>query len=947
MNFRFVPCVPLALAAVVASSGADAQVLRVRNNHDLPYRGAIRIAVAVPDGSYGSGGVTADVRDGVARIVGPLAAKGSVLLARRGDAVARPFTSGPLAVVPRAGALGLSWNGRTFGTLDIALAVIPGTTGQPEQAVDAFQSLPLAWTLGDDGTLGATLDREGYALRLVASPYGGGWLDLSATLSRSPGAADTSKSYLALVRRVATPSVRSPRLRFNGRVFQTAVSPDTWDRDFWYTRGVDWTSWKSGALSIAAVSSFTPAPTIQRPNGHWVEGSHFHVWERTRRTDGAMWLISEIAGPNENQAKSRYMPVTPYAPLLAGDTVRLSWRLAVAAAPAAGWEESQLRGFAGHRATHASGDTVTVDVGVPHVTFATAYFPFSTLNENFDYYRTAGLDRETFWSFSPTLWAKWRQLAPRMRGDLHIAKAMGFERVRLHHLELLQQMDRTEALAFLDFYMDEARALGMKVLVDSEGPNEWLALLARRYATDLAGVELENEILILGVKKGDPERWTSQYRTIRQNAPNVEVFLTAAGNNGMFERLRTLGVPFDRVGLHAYKHGPQWKEAYNSHAMGTAGYAASIGKTVVLGEFNWKELTLMSPTERRPHYRDVFETVLSARAIPDFYEFQFQESMSFNPAVAGTYTRHYEPLTLDRRPKPEAVELLKVIRKYGPHDAPVSTLPVTIPEAVAKDGRATVPFTVVNRTGRPQTIAVTALAFDGISSALLTPATVSLAPGATHRGRLELTLPDSAAPGVYHHFVRLELGGRPHVGWGILSKRGAPIFDAVSPLADRVRYREGADVVQRVNWDRPLAITFGETASVLEVETAYQLLNTLQSATGRYIWLSSIAALPDSLKRNSTVLMIGTPTTHSAVAAAGVVDSGLAAKQGIVALADVSGNSQRLYLAGNDRQGAQAGAADVLLRYWKNAKDATTRLSGLERGAALGNKAGVGEVDLP
>jgi hypothetical protein len=113
-------------------------------------------------------------------------------------------------------------------------------------------------------------------------------------------------------------------------------------------------------------------------------------------------------------------------------------------------------------------------------------------------------------------------------------------------------------------------------------------------------VELENEILIYGIKQGDAERWTSMYRAVKAVAPETQVFLTSAGNHGMFERLRTLDVPFDRVGLHAYKHGPQWKEAFGSHVLGTADYASDLGLPTTLGEFNWKELTLLSPEARRP-----------------------------------------------------------------------------------------------------------------------------------------------------------------------------------------------------------------------------------------------------------------------------------------------------------------------------------------------------------
>ena len=966
-----------AAAAVVAAcltvAPAAAQTLRVRNNHEMPYHGPLEIAVpGLPDGRYGG---QAEVRNGVARIVTGLPAGGVETLAWSGP-LAAPVQGfhGPLQTTAApAGRLDLGWNRGALGTLEFGLVVIPGTAGTPEDAVRDFRPLALSWAWQPDGTLRATAARDGYAVELTAAGDGirsafpanadAGWLDVRARLARTAGAGAEQPAYVALVRRATTPGLSAARLRFNGRVFDGAASPDSWDRDFWYTRGVDWLSWKAGPLSLLAVNGFTPGPTAKRRTGAWGEGSHFYVWERTRQAaDGALMLISEVSGPNPGQAKSSYMPVTQYAPLLSGDTVELRWRLAVAQSPATTWEESQLRAFAGYRlAQRDSGATpaATVDLGVPHVTFGVSYFPYSTLTENFDYYRTAGLDRETFWAFSPTLWAKWRALVPRMRGDLHIARAMGFEIVRLHHLELLQEMDRAEALAFLDFFTGAARDLGMRIMIDTEGPAEWVALLAGRYRDVLARVEIENEVLIPGIKPQDPERWTALYRATKDSAPDAQAFLTAVGNNGMFERLRQMKVPFDRVGVHAYKHGPQWKEAFSSHMLGVADYASGLGKQVTLGEFNWKELTRLSPEARVPEVGAVFDAVFGPRAIPEVVFFQLQESLSFNGSISGTYTRHYEPLTLDRRPKAETGEYLRIIRHYSAPDAALRALPIAVPEVRLVPGRATeARFAVANGSGRPLTIALQALAFDGVSSRLLTPARVTLRPGETHEGRVELRLTSAPPrPGSYHHFVRADYGAsKPAVGWGVASHPGAPTFERAPVLADRVHYPQGADVVTKLDWTRrPLAIAYGETASVLEVEAAYQLANTLQSATGRPVRLSSVADLPDSLRRGGTVLVLGTMATSSLVRD-GKTEASVPPKgHGVITLRvpptregeEARPAGQWLLIYGADKEGAQAAAMDLILRYWKHAKDATTPLSGMEKGAALGNRVKVTVPDPP
>jgi hypothetical protein len=827
-----------------------------------------------------------------------------------------------------------------------------------DDAVRGFESTPLAWTRASDGSLRGSARSGGFALSVMALPLADA-VDVTARVERVAPA--SGPAYVALVRRVSTPDGADARVRFNGRVIDGGDSPSTWDRDFWYVRGVDWATWRSHALSFASINGFTPVPTIKKDSA-WVEGSHFYVWERTRQTADAMYLVSEIAGPNPDQAKSGYMPVTQYAPVRTGDALELRWRLAVSAQPDTSWAESQLRVFAGYRLASRDGAATVADLGVPSVSFGTAYFPYSTLNENFDFYRTKGLDREAFWAFSPVLWSKWRELVPRMRSDFRIIKAMGFERVRMHHLELLQSMDRKEALAFVDFYMNEARSLGLKVMIDTEGPAEWVALIAGRYKDVVPRVELENEILIYGIKPGDPARWNSLYQAVKRVAPQTEVFYTTAGNNGMFERLRDLGVPFDRVGLHLYKHGPQWKEAYSSHVLATADYARSIDKVATIGEFNWKELTKLSPEARRPEVGKVYDEVLEPRAIPEIFEFQFQESLSFNPAIAGGFTRHYEPLAVDRRPKPEAAELLRIIRENARADAPIRAMPITIGEVSFAGGRATATFHVTNHTSKSVTLALRAVAFDGLSSTLATPSRVTVQPGSSYSGRVALQLTGDASgarPGTYHHFVVASYAGGAAYGWGVASNVGAPTFAAAPVLGARVTYPQGANVLAQLRWDRPIAVAFGADASVIELEMAYTVAHTLQSATGRYVRLSSVQDLPDSLARNATLVLVGSATSNALVRSVAPASASAtvppiagakpAPEPGVITVRDApNGQGQWLVLGGRDKGAVQAAAVDFVLRFWPNAKDATLRLAGMEPGNALGHRAGSATTaDLP
>ncbi|MCX6376419.1 MAG: hypothetical protein NTU88_10380, partial [Armatimonadetes bacterium] len=567
-------------------------------------------------------------------------------------------------------------------------------------------------------------------------------------------------------------------------------------------------------LSFAAINQFSAGYTTQDSKGRWIPANHFYTWEKAAQQGDGIYLISEIAGPNPAQASTRYMGVKAYCPPLKGEPVILKWRLAMSKSPKPGWEQSQLYVTAGYRNVAESKDKAVVDLGVPWVEFGTSYFPYSTMCENFDFYRTAGLDREGWWPFSPQMWENWKAFVPQMQTDLRIIKAMGFDLVRLHHLELLGEMDRANAFAFMDFYMGACRQLGLKVLVDTAGSPEWMALIAGRYKDVVKLIELENEILIPGIPKGSPARWTAQYKAIKRVAPNTEVFLTGACNQGMFERLKYLGVPFDRIGFHNYKHGPAFKESIPSVALGVANQASDMGKPAVLGEFNWKMLTAWSPEARAKEVAQIYAKMLEPRAIPHFFQFHWQETLSVNPRLTRQGIRHYETINLDRTPKPEAVELMKLIREYARADAPVRELPITIREATLKMHKAFAYFSIRNCTGRRVAVKLSLESPQGVQCRLVSPSQVVLKPGASASGTVALALKPDALPGTYHYFLKVEYPGGAAYGWGIVSNPGRPKFDP-SVLADLVEYPDGADVVEKFDYSRPICVAFGTGAPVI------------------------------------------------------------------------------------------------------------------------------------
>jgi hypothetical protein len=366
---------------------------------------------------------------------------------------------------------------------------------------------------------------------------------------------------------------------------------------------------------------------------------------------------------------------------------------------------------------------------------------------------------------------------------------------------------------------------------------------------------------------------------------------------------------------------------------------------VTLGEFNWKGLTRLSPPARRLAFANVYETMLQPRAVPEVFQFQFQETLGVNPSIARSGVRHYETISLDRRPKPEALELMRLIREYARPDAPVRVVPVSVDSVTLVNGRGTASFAIANLTARPLTFRLSALAFDGVEASLTSPRRVHLAPHDTAHGSIALRLPSGAQPGTYHFFLKAAYGSEAAFGWGIAPNPGAPSFAASPVLGDRVRYVQGADVVRRIEWNRPLLVAFGAKAPVLEMEMAYLVANTLQSATGRAVWLSSTADLPDSLTRRGTLILVGTSAANPLIGK--LAPPRDTSDKGIVWLATDASAPARLVLTGDTPRAVEAAATDFVLRYWRNARNAGIRITGTEKGAALGDTARVTDLNPP
>lgn len=942
-------CLTLLLLSASALPSAAAQSMVIRNNYDVPYSGPVTFKTSLPDGYYGGQGAAGSVSAGVAHVTAKLPAHGSVRLER---ASAERSISSVVQVDPKiaiaigSGIVTLRRGGDEIGSMSLGLSVIPGRTASTADAVSQFQPISVPLTKTSDAAYSGVAQVSGYEIKLNVRPYGSAWIDFSAELTNVSG--DKSSAYIALVRKVSTSGATGVHMRWNGRFVDGATEPTDYVGSYAYTQCVDWCAWHAGDASWTVANGFTPGFTVEQSSGKWVTANHFYVWEHMLKQGDGLYFVSEIAGPDPAQ-KPGYNGVKAYTPPVKGEPVKLHWRLAVASKPESTWPESQFLVSAGYRKVSSGNGAVTVDLGVPYVEFGTSYFPYSTMCENFDYYRTPGLDREGWWPFSPKMWENWRAFVPQMQTDLRIIRAMGLEWVRMHHLELIGEMDRKNAMEFMDFYMNECRKLGLKVLIDTEGTPQWFATLAGRYKDVVKRIEIENEVLIPGITPGEPERWKACYEAAKTAAPGSDVFLTGNANVGMFDRLTQLGVPWDRLGYHTYKHGPGGEETLSSLALAAAGVAADRGTTPVLSEFNWKFLTRLSPEARAKEWALIFGDLLGSRAVPELLQFHWQETMCVNPLLCRQGIRHYETIYLDRRPKPEALEFMKLIRQYSRPDASVRELPIRISAEKFVRGEALAFFTVTNSTSRTIALKLTPECFGNASCRLASPGAITLRPWKSAKGVIRVSLKPNALPGVYHFFLKAACSGKTAYGWGYASNIGDAIVDPRPVLADLVDYPRNIATDGVSVWSRTQCVAFGADAPVVELEMAYMVANTLQSATGRSIRLCSTADIPEGMIKAGTLVLVGTPESNPLIAQKASLLHLSAGKGAVMSLNTTNGviAGSWLLLTGDSSKSVEAAATEFVLRYWKNAKDASIRISGMEEGAALGKRSAPGQINPP
>jgi hypothetical protein len=435
----------------------------------------------------------------------------------------------------------------------------------------------------------------------------------------------------------------------------------------------------------------------------------------------------------------------------------------------------------------------------------------------------------------------------------------------------------------------------------------------KRYGKLVDGVEYDNEVLIFQIYDEDVPVWKQVRDAVKAVDPNMPFHLTAHTNTGAFDRVEKLGAAVDRVGQHTYMDGLDPIPSARGYALAMANYAAKHGKEPLITEWNWRFMTRMPMEERAKVYAPIFESVLKARCMPIMYQFQYQDSLAMNPSgLKGI--RRYELLLLSRRPKPEAFEMMKLIERYGPPDSAMRKIGAEHKVVELTGDSVQFSFDLACKTSQPQQVSVRVEAPPGMVADLEGSADLPLLPNAVTHVPVKLTLtdPKNALSGFYHVFLRIEgKDGLLRYAWAEVRKHGNVTMDrSPSEAKAPVEYGPGA---MDFNFDRPLTVVYtADEKAVVELEDAWTVFITLESATGRPADIyqkSDFDKLPDRDQRTVILVTRGEKGGKPSI--------------------KVEGDKKLIVSGGGDEKSVTTAAMDLVVRYWKNAKDAGARKTGL------------------
>ena len=808
-----------------------------------------------------------------------------------------------------------------------------------------FQALPLKITKVSEGALfdvwrGAA-ELKGLQLTIELRAFHDGFLDINSEL-KNTNAEKTENVYAAVLTRwqQSNPTTRS--VCYDNRI--KSFGENDWtnfrvgeSRNWYVQHGVDWLKTNFAKnISAAWLNEFSQSFTVHqdataRRKARWVGANIPQIGFEAQTSGNDVFMLAEIARSN---LKSYAERLEDNRLMERGESVSFTSRLAFNQNLQSDEQtDNAFVAYTSYAEQKNSADKIEYSIGVSSTRFGTNYFPYSTLGENFDIKKLPGMDRDGYWTLAADTVNKWQLFADDIRRDLRIAKTLGFELIRLHHLELIytNAITKEKRFEYLDFFFGELRKLKLKALIDAKISADDTAELVKRYRSEIDGVEVDNEVLIFGINDDAPAYWKRVYAAVKAVAPEIPVHLTAHTNTGAFDRLEKLGVKSDLIGQHAYSDGLDSQPNMRGFALAAASYGRRVGKPPIITEWNWRFLTRMTPEDRAKVYAPIFENVLKTRSMPVMYQFQFNETLAMNPRVLKGI-RHYEQIWLSRRPKPEAFVLSSLISKYGAPTHPNRL--VTVEYSVVNlsaNGQGTAQLKITNTSGKNSNLkaAIESPANIKASFQNAKDSNLRLKPNASTTINVVLqALPTDNSPaplpGFYQVFLRLkDDNDLLRYGWVEARLAGAPRID--SGEKSNVVY---GDKVFDYNLNRPLAVIYGDKSPIQDVETASVLVNTIESATGRPVKIYELKDLPKD--ERAALILVGTAKTNQLIASINdKIPANLREAKQYAARVAAENSGDWLVFSGTDPLEAERAAMDWTIRFWKYAKDSAARRVGL------------------
>ncbi|MEO6236468.1 MAG: hypothetical protein ABIQ52_05670, partial [Vicinamibacterales bacterium] len=440
-----------------------------------------------------------------------------------------PGTTSPqpparLAVEAVDGGVRLSFDRQPIGQLTWAVRLLSGPgTPKPNTAIEppdfarGFEALPLAFARAAHGpvfdTWAARGAAHGLAVALTLRAYRDGFLDLDTRVTTEPGAGGANV-YAAIVSRLtyAAPPT-GLRISYDSRMAPFGPAGRTpfragEGRHQFVQRGLDWATWHTGGGATVSwindfaesFTTFEDSSTNRFHQPRYTGANLPQLGSEAQVSPEALFWITEIARSNIQSYRDRLIDNILPPP---GESVHFASRVAfdtIAASDARATEA--FLAYTGYVRQDRRGDTTELAFGVPSVRFGTAYFPYSTLGENFDRLKLPGMDSEGYWPLAADTVEKWPLFADAIRRDLRIAKAMGFHVIRLHYLDVIARLSPRIQRDYLDFLFAELRHLELGAMLspsDARFTPAQIAAMVSRYRDVVESVEIENEILIWGI----------------------------------------------------------------------------------------------------------------------------------------------------------------------------------------------------------------------------------------------------------------------------------------------------------------------------------------------------------------------------------------------------------------------------------------------------------------